>query len=128
MAFTAFFSCSSKSKDAPSVEYVIKVDSIVAADTIHLPEELVVGFYGVVGSDGCHHFERFYVDQDSTSADFMLIGSKETDENIMCNQAVQMLNGISYTLAVKDTGDFYVRVTNPGLNQSISKKIKVVNP
>lgn len=128
ITFTTFFACSQKSKDAGDMEYVIKVDSVAVADTLHLPGDLVIAFYGIVGPDGCHQFKRFHVDQDSAGATMTLIGSKKTGADTACPEFLPLLDGITYEIAVSDTGNFRLNIVNPGLNQVISKSIKIVEP
>lgn len=126
LAFVA--ACSEKSSHEDDVEYVIMVDSIACADTVKAGEKFEVAFFGFIGPDGCHHFERFHVEEDSLSATMTLIGSKAIGQNIVCTQAVQLLDGMTYEIATPDSGAFVLSIINPGLNNQLKKTIKVIIP
>ena len=50
-------------------QFVVKVDSIAAPDTITTGEDLAVGLWGTIGHDGRYDFSHFEADATDSSLD-----------------------------------------------------------
>jgi len=121
-------SCSKADPTAETREFVIKVDSIQLPDRIALNQRLDVKFFGTIGHNGCYSFADFIVLEDSSSLNFTLKGHQEVSENKICTQVVETLGGRIYSHRFKEAGQYYIRVTNPGIGQFIQKRILVDAP
>ncbi len=99
-------------KDEPSSnEYIIKIDSIVHPDTINAGETLTVKFYGVIGNDGCHSFDRMEGNQNGNKIEVTTYGIyKEQDP---CPLLVLYLDGAEFTISNLTPGEWIISAIQP---------------
>jgi hypothetical protein len=110
--------------DSPdTVEYIIKVDSIVHPDTINSSDLFEVNFYGKVGDNDCFEFTKF---SPAFGADFInvtLYGT-ETIKND-CAGGPVYLNGQGASFADMTPGEWTLNVFQPEGVPPIESKVYV---
>lgn len=119
-------SCELQNSTQQEEEYLIKVDSVVVADTVKLKEAFELTFYGIIGENGCSRFSRFLTEQNDSLCKIQVIGSRTVGDDVVCPEILPLLNGTKLSLLVHRTGDFGIEIINPGLNQVLRKTIVVL--
>jgi len=112
-----------KDNEPDSVEYVIKVDSIVHPDTIKVGEKLEVYFYGVVGPNDCYEFLRFVPGFGPNAINFTLYGLQTLRSD--CEGDPIYMNGGGVALQDMTVGDWSIQVNQPDGVQPIMSSVYV---
>lgn len=118
-------SCS-KEKTIQTEEYVIKVDSIQVNDNVSVGDKITVGFFGIIGNNGCSSFSRYIIKTNGKTHNITVIGKRKVGENLICTENLPMLDGMSLELQTDSIGVFTIEIVNPGINNLISKKVTVI--
>lgn len=109
-----------KDNQPDTVEFLIKVDSIVHADTISLGEKFEVYFYGPVGPNDCFDFLRFVPGFGLNAMNFTLYGIETLRGD--CDGGPVYLNGGGVALDDLTVGEWTIQVNQPaGVLPLISK-------
>ncbi len=116
MAGLLVWSTGCKKDEGPNPDYMIKIDSMVFADTIKITDTLSVKFYGEVGPDDCYKFDHFeqlpYQNGDlANSMKFKVWGKHEDTGN--CSQQIVYLDGTEILITGMDKGNFNIFVVQP---------------
>jgi len=104
-------------------EFVIKVDSIVCADTVNVGEKIPVRFYGDIGADTNCAFSRFNIKSDTLLTEITVIGKHEEKKNKGCDTL--RLDGKELILPSSQYDSVCLVVRNPGLARVLRKTIIV---
>lgn len=105
-----------KEDDGPQPDFLIKIDSIVFADTIQTTDTLSVKFYGEIGPNGCYQFNRFEQvglngGDPLNSIKFQVWGRYEDTGN--CTDAISYMNGNEIGINGFVTGNYNILVVQP---------------
>ena len=107
----------------PDGEFVIKVDSVICADTVNYGQKISVRFYGDIGADTACRFSRFIVKTDSLSTEITVVG-----QNIVRKKSAGdtlRLDGKELVLPAACHDSVCLMVHNPGLARTLRKTIMV---
>jgi len=116
VGFVVSISSCKKDDDGPTFEEsVIKIDSIVHADTVALGGTLSIQFYGVIG-DGCDYFSRFEdipLDDGEYENSFKIKIWRKTETGVECTEQIKYLDGSTINLTGMLAGKFVIKVFQP---------------
>jgi hypothetical protein len=96
-----------------SSEQHIRVDSIVAPDTIMAHETLEVAFFGTVGENRCWSFHRFRSQRTSDRLEVSVIARYQEDSRGCVREPV-ILDGATFQALPPHPGPFRLVVPLPG--------------
>ena len=115
IAFVVIISSCKKNEDTQIDETVMKIDSIIHADTIGFGETLKIQFYGILG-DGCDYFSRFEeiaLDENDIQNTLKLKIWKKREDNGACTEQLKYLDDAYISLTGMLTGDFVIKIAQP---------------
>jgi hypothetical protein len=114
--------CFSSTGPDVSRKFLIHVEEMVAPAEADPGETIALGFYGTIGTDLCHEFDRFVVTR-SGSRYTVQVWGRHTGDTV-CATAVAELNGVAYRLPPPHTGDVHVSVVRPD-GTTLEKTIRI---
>jgi hypothetical protein len=101
-------------------------DSIQVNDNVAVGHKITIGFFGIIGSNGCSSFSRYIISGKAHTQTVTVIGKRKVGENIECTENLPMLNGMTLDLPTDSIGVYTIEIVNPGINNLISKKVTVI--
>ncbi len=106
-------------------QFVVRVDSIAAPDTITTGEDLAVGLWGTIGHDGRYDFSHFEADATDSSLDVTVWG-RFTPADYFTFPIVD-IRGRQYHTIAGSPGPFAVRVHQPD-GSILRDSVAVIQP
>ncbi|MBC8321112.1 MAG: hypothetical protein H8E34_10345 [Bacteroidetes bacterium] len=94
-----------------TVQFIIQIDSIVHPDTINFGEDLSIKFYGLIGTDGCHSFDRFEPEYTQGELAVTSWGVRIIDE--ACTQQMVYMNGSTLLVSDVPAGNLIIKAIQP---------------
>jgi len=107
---TNFFSCNNYSSVAN--DYLIRVDSIHAPDSVIQNEGFDVVFFGIIGLNTCQHFKSFNIDYNNKDVHIEAWGTDNSKGEI-CGEGIVYLNGQKVTIKLYPSGTYRIKITDP---------------
>ena len=105
------YSCTTEPENDYS-NFKIKVDKLTSPDTISVNDSLTIIFDGFVGSDGCHRFTHFEVNEKVNELEITVWGSRPNFDTV-CPTVMVNLDGKEYKILLKQTGIFRIVIHQP---------------
>ena len=107
LAAISLMNCS-KNKET---QFVVRVDSIVAPDTVDYNVAFDILFYGTIGNDGCHSYSHMDIFYESNTLSLKVWGKNSGADE--CPNVTVLLDGLKLTINNIEAGDNSIEVTQP---------------
>lgn len=102
---------------------LVMVDSISAPEVVKAHEPFDIGFYGVVGYNGCYDFSHFKVKKKDTIINIEAWARYESMSNI-CPDIMKYLHNSKLKYKIEDSGIYTLKVKKTH-GEFLEKKINV---
>ena len=109
--FILIWSGCKKDDDPEFQEFIIKIDSIVHADTINFGNDLSIKFYGLIGEDDCYSFDRLVTDYVPGELAVTSWGIHTSSEN--CTPSTVYMNGAELLVSEIPAGNILIVAVQP---------------
>ncbi len=106
-------------------KFLIDVDSIAMADTVSLPDPLEVELFGTIGPNGCYEFSNLEFEQEDTVIIMEVWGKKTEGKDVVCTDAVVLLDGSVVNITFQDAGNYIIKVKKPD-NKELTDTVTVL--
>ena len=108
-------------------KFLIEVDSIVMADTIVMPDPLIIELYGTIGNTGCYEFSNLEIDQNDTTIILEVWGKKTESKDLDCPDMLVLLDGATVEINFSTPASYVIEVKLPD-NRKLSEPVVVLSP
>ncbi len=105
------YSCSTEPEN-DYLDFKIKVDKLTHPDTVSVNDSLAILFDGFVGSDGCHRFTHFEVNEKVNELQITVWGSKPNFDTV-CPAVIVNLDGKEFKTLFKQIGIHKIVIHQP---------------
>ncbi len=93
-------------------DYLIRVDSIHAPDSVISEKSFDVFFFGIVGLNTCQHFKTFNIGYYNNDVNIEAWGT-DLSNGGTCGDAIVYLNGQKLTLNLYPSGNYKILISEP---------------
>lgn len=105
------YSCTTKPEN-DYINFKIKVDKLTLPDTVSVNDSLSIIFDGFVGSDGCHRFTHFEVNEKVNELEITVWGSRPNFDTV-CPTVMVDLDGKEYKTLLQHKGIHRIVIHQP---------------
>jgi len=106
-------------------KFLIEVDSIVLADTIILPDPLIIKLYGTIGNNACYEFSNLEIDYSDTTIFIEVWGKKTESKDLDCPEIIQLLDGATVEISFVTAATYVIEVKLPD-NRKLIEQVVVL--
>ncbi len=92
--------------------FLIRVDSVNVPEAVFANEPFDLRFFGFVGSDGCHSFDRFIADKQDSLL-FIELWGKLNINSYACPDVIVELNGKKLNNLLDEPGNYTLKIKQP---------------
>ena len=105
------YSCTTEPEN-DYINFKIKVDKLTLPDTVSVNDSLSIIFDGFVGSDGCHRFTHFEVNEKVNELEITVWGSRPNFDTV-CSTVMVDLDGKEYKTLLQHKGIHRIVIHQP---------------
>ncbi len=105
------YSCTTEPEN-DYINFKIKVDKLTLPDTVSVNDSLSIIFDGFVGSDGCHRFTHFEVNEKVNELEITVWGSRPNFDTV-CPTVMVDLDGKEYKTLLQHKGIHRIVIHQP---------------
>ena len=119
------FSYARSGSDTKYETFIVHVDSISHSGNVRVGDTIKIGFYGTIGTDGCHSFSHFEEYIGESSIELTVWGKRSMDE--ICPAVMVYLEGRQYCFLARRVGKLQIRINQPD-STILKDSLKIVGP